>query len=474
LLGTGNQDCHIPYRNSNLTKILKNSLGGNSRTAVILCIAPCASQYEQTLGTLRFGTNAKKIMNNVTTNTFKNKNYGELKQLLQAYEDKIKILELQKEKDKSHSEELLKMIQKLSSQKVALTDRLIENTQIEHDEISIMSDTRSAQTYGARAETINSGESLSVKNGAAAERIQYLRLQLTKLQEQQAVDKQKIGDYRRRLHKSREAAIHLKSRIKELHQSHEDIEEFALTLLGNGQIEILEDQVINKLAEKLGSTRDRLIQEAERRRMTNTISPFLSSSNEADNLEELVLGKRSAAKSIVEYRPVPSKKIKTALFGITENPFDDKLDVLDDLDLLDPNLHFDMDALADETEGTQFSVDKTVVMDAQELIDQGEILLNRMDNSIYAESNKIVRSEQKWPQTALLKARDQNILPRNLIERFEDTDPKSKADSILDASGGINFSFNKEVQTRSCIKKSPESVELVERTTLSKRLIYID
>ena len=46
---------HIPYRNSPLTKILKVSLGGNSRTAIILCITPSMRQMEQTAMTLRFG-----------------------------------------------------------------------------------------------------------------------------------------------------------------------------------------------------------------------------------------------------------------------------------------------------------------------------------------------------------------------------------------------------------------------------------
>lgn len=43
LKATGSEDTHIPYRNSPLTKILKGSLGGNSRTSVILCITPCLS-----------------------------------------------------------------------------------------------------------------------------------------------------------------------------------------------------------------------------------------------------------------------------------------------------------------------------------------------------------------------------------------------------------------------------------------------
>ena len=63
----GSKD-HIPYRNSPLTKILKTSLAGNSRTAIILCITPSINQLDQTISTLRFGQNAKKIKNKVGAN----------------------------------------------------------------------------------------------------------------------------------------------------------------------------------------------------------------------------------------------------------------------------------------------------------------------------------------------------------------------------------------------------------------------
>lgn len=65
---THHDDMYIPYRNSPLTKILKASLGGNSRTAIVLCMTPSIFQIEQTLSTLRFGQNAKRIRNRVTQN----------------------------------------------------------------------------------------------------------------------------------------------------------------------------------------------------------------------------------------------------------------------------------------------------------------------------------------------------------------------------------------------------------------------
>jgi len=52
---------HIPFRNSTLTKILKSSLSGNSRTSIVICITPASSQIEQTLNSLKFGQQAMKI-----------------------------------------------------------------------------------------------------------------------------------------------------------------------------------------------------------------------------------------------------------------------------------------------------------------------------------------------------------------------------------------------------------------------------
>ena len=62
------ENTHIPFRNSSLTKILRSSLGGNSRTLIILCINPNSMQFDYSISTLRFGTNAKKITNSVSAN----------------------------------------------------------------------------------------------------------------------------------------------------------------------------------------------------------------------------------------------------------------------------------------------------------------------------------------------------------------------------------------------------------------------
>ena len=53
----------VPYRNSVLTWLLKDSLGGNSRTFVVATVSPAAGAYRETLSTLRFAQRAQHIVN---------------------------------------------------------------------------------------------------------------------------------------------------------------------------------------------------------------------------------------------------------------------------------------------------------------------------------------------------------------------------------------------------------------------------
>lgn len=59
---------HIPYRDSKLTRILQESLGGNSRTTIIICGSPASFNEYETKSTLEFGRRAKTIKNTVIVN----------------------------------------------------------------------------------------------------------------------------------------------------------------------------------------------------------------------------------------------------------------------------------------------------------------------------------------------------------------------------------------------------------------------
>jgi kinesin family protein 5 len=65
---TDGKSSHIPYRDSKLTRILQESLGGNSRTTLIINCSPSSFNNQETLSTLRFGMRAKNIKNTAKVN----------------------------------------------------------------------------------------------------------------------------------------------------------------------------------------------------------------------------------------------------------------------------------------------------------------------------------------------------------------------------------------------------------------------
>ncbi|MBN3298410.1 KI21A protein, partial [Amia calva] len=59
---------HVPYRDSKLTRLLQDSLGGNSQTVMIACISPSDRDFMETLSTLKYANRARNIKNKVMVN----------------------------------------------------------------------------------------------------------------------------------------------------------------------------------------------------------------------------------------------------------------------------------------------------------------------------------------------------------------------------------------------------------------------
>ncbi|XP_030831067.1 kinesin-like protein KIF28P isoform X3 [Strongylocentrotus purpuratus] len=67
-LSMGKKKIMVPYRDSVLTKLLQNALGGNSKTIMIAALSPADINFDETIGTLRYADRAKKIKNKAVVN----------------------------------------------------------------------------------------------------------------------------------------------------------------------------------------------------------------------------------------------------------------------------------------------------------------------------------------------------------------------------------------------------------------------
>ncbi|CAE6996136.1 hypothetical protein CFE70_000245 [Pyrenophora teres f. teres 0-1] len=88
---TDSKTQHIPYRDSKLTRILQESLGGNSRTTLIINCSPSSYNDAETLGTLRFGMRAKTIKNKAKVNA--ELSPAELKAMLKKIQGQVTTFE---------------------------------------------------------------------------------------------------------------------------------------------------------------------------------------------------------------------------------------------------------------------------------------------------------------------------------------------------------------------------------------------
>ena len=85
---TDGKSTHVPYRESKLTRVLQESLGGNSKTCLIITCSPSIYNESETLSTLRFGERAKKIKNKPKIN--KEITVAELQKLVERLKENLK------------------------------------------------------------------------------------------------------------------------------------------------------------------------------------------------------------------------------------------------------------------------------------------------------------------------------------------------------------------------------------------------
>ena len=87
---TDSASTHVPFRDSKLTRILQESLGGNSRTSLLVACSPSSWNREETINTLRFGIRAKKMVTKPRVNA--ELSPAEMRKLIRAKEKDVQTL----------------------------------------------------------------------------------------------------------------------------------------------------------------------------------------------------------------------------------------------------------------------------------------------------------------------------------------------------------------------------------------------
>ena len=170
---------HIPYRNSVLTKLLRSSLGGNSRTSIIICITPANSQIEQTVNSLKFGEKAMKVQNSAKVqvnqmkmNALKNRHglrggggieERVLKEIVEEYETKIKNLE-RLVFDNKEIYKLKEQVKELQGER----ERLIHAMELQGDRTFFMRQLNSRQKKGFQVMSLQHAGDVSIQSSNMA------------------------------------------------------------------------------------------------------------------------------------------------------------------------------------------------------------------------------------------------------------------------------------------------------------------
>ncbi|KAM6981037.1 kinesin-like protein KIF13B [Aplochiton taeniatus] len=137
-----NKTKFVPYRDSVLTWLLKDSLGGNSRTAMVATVSPAADNYDETLSTLRYADRAKSIVNHAVVNEDPNARIiRELREEVEKLRDQLTQAESMKAPDlKERLEESEKLIQEMTvtwEEKLRKTEEIAQERQKQLESLGI-------------------------------------------------------------------------------------------------------------------------------------------------------------------------------------------------------------------------------------------------------------------------------------------------------------------------------------------------
>ncbi|KAI9319009.1 hypothetical protein BX666DRAFT_1414198 [Dichotomocladium elegans] len=143
-INAGKRVAHIPYRDSKLTRLLQDSLGGNSQTLMIACVSPAEANVIETINTLQYAHRARSIKNKVEKNEAEEWLTNDNPEYLRGMITKLKA-EIRDLKSPSRQQQQPLPLPSLPTPSVSLSDASISTSSSasdDHDKQALVADLR--------------------------------------------------------------------------------------------------------------------------------------------------------------------------------------------------------------------------------------------------------------------------------------------------------------------------------------------
>lgn len=219
---------HVPYRDSKLTYLLQDSLGGNSRTMMIVTVNPTSESYDETQYALQFATRVRRIQLGTAKRNVSSKN---LEETVKNLTSEMKLLAKAKERSESQMMSLKR-----------------ENKRVQ-DRLASASEARSKASDESRTMAV-----LQKSNAEVTER----------LQKERALKDQKAAD--------------LENCKKELHRAQQQLQKSVRNMDNLSKDVMAKEQTISDLTAKLRAAKQEAIQAKQKARKSQIVAPRASAS----------------------------------------------------------------------------------------------------------------------------------------------------------------------------------------------------
>lgn len=222
------ENSHIPYRNSKLTRMLEDSLGGNCKTTMMAMISPAFEAMMETISTLKFANRAKNIRNEARVNedldqkSLLRKYERELKKLRAELEersknvvDKRRLLELDEQRRRAEADKMA-AIKALEARSLEFMKEKEEKKKLEQRIAMLTSQMlRGERSNGGGNNSANPGQDA---NGNESEVRQQYEAKLAEMEREREgieAEKAQVDRYKQLLLKQRDIMIALTQRLVE-------------------------------------------------------------------------------------------------------------------------------------------------------------------------------------------------------------------------------------------------------------------